>query len=210
MNKISIGDKFYRWTVISLDAIKRWHVVCRCKCGTTREVIKANLNNGASMSCGCIAAEINRDRMLKHGRASRKDPLYNVWSNMKARCSNKNHQCYAYYGGRGIKVCRDWDKDFLAFERDMGKYQKNKTIERINNNDGYYKENCRWASHLSQSRNTRKSKIWHIGDRSFKSLPHAAVFFNKRNSTIKGWCDGYTVKGKYYPPKVNCWSELLY
>jgi hypothetical protein len=92
---------------------------------------------------------------------------------MKGRCSNKNLRSYQHYGGRGITVCDEWKESFENFYADMGKRPSPKhSIDRIDVDGNYCKENCRWASKQTQSRNTRirkdcksghKGVNWHTG-----------------------------------------------
>lgn len=87
----------------------------------------------------------------------RKSKLYLVWVSMKQRCCNKNNSHYKYYGGRGIKYQSDWN-DFRYFFRDMGgSYSDGLSIDRIDNNGDYCKENCRWVDEKTQQRNKQKS-----------------------------------------------------
>ena len=82
--------------------------------------------------------------------------LYKVWDSMKQRCYNQNNPGYKNYGGRGIKVCDEWLNDFKRFAEDMGpKPTKNHSLDRIDNNKGYYKENCRWGTKRQQGNNRR-------------------------------------------------------
>ena len=118
--KIKIGDKFGRWTVIGFDKKVTWKAICVCMCGNKKSVLKSSLNNKSSKSCGCIAAEINRERMYKHGMASHINPTYNVWTNMIARCHRKTHPQYRLYGSRGIEVCERWKSNYTNFLEDMG------------------------------------------------------------------------------------------
>lgn len=78
---------------------------------------------------------------------------YKSWKNMRQRCRNKANR---WYGKRGITVCDEWENSFRAFYRDMGEKPEGLTLDRIDNDKGYCKENCRWASPSVQSTNKRK------------------------------------------------------
>lgn len=86
-------------------------------------------------------------------------PIFRIWSQMNERCHNKNAHNYKYYGARGIKVCEQWRRSFLNFYNDMGDRPEGLTLDRIDNNKGYSKENCRWADKKTQSLNSRKCKF---------------------------------------------------
>lgn len=86
-------------------------------------------------------------------------PIYYVWKTMRGRCSRKTHNRYESYGGRGIGVCKDWES-FENFYRDMGGgYAPGLTLDRINPDGDYCKENCRWVSQKVQQRNRRNNAI---------------------------------------------------
>jgi len=98
----------------------------------------------------------------KHGET--KTDTYLAWKNMRYRCNYKKSSFYKYYGGRGITVCDEWDKSFSAFLSDMGERPKNATLDRINNDKGYFKENCRWISQEVQTRNRDYCKAARLVD----------------------------------------------
>src|SRR5882724_6243125 len=85
----------------------------------------------------------------KHGMKGTR--VHNVWIAMRYRCNNKNSDIFHHYGGRGIKVCKRWQK-FENFYADMGE-PNGLTLERKNNNKGYNKQNCIWATQQEQLRN---------------------------------------------------------
>lgn len=83
-------------------------------------------------------------------------PTYKSWACMKYRC-NKNGE--KYWHDRGIKICDKWN-DFEYFLKDMGKRPENTSLDRIDNNKNYCKENCRWASSKQQNRNRRNNTLF--------------------------------------------------
>jgi hypothetical protein len=133
---------------------------CLCDCGNTKIALGAGLRKGGIKSCGCLNKEINLQRITKHGHAIGPKPTleYKTWQNMLSRCNNPKATQYENYGGRGIDVCNRW-KDFRNFFEDMGeKPGREYQIDRIDNNKGYCKENCEWATHKEQMRNTRRNR----------------------------------------------------
>jgi len=94
-----------------------------------------------------------------HWSNGKPSPTWISWNHMKDRCTNKHHVKYKLYGGRGIKIDTKW-KVFTGFLEDMGIRPKNTSLDRINSNGHYTKENCRWASSSVQNNNrcTRRIK----------------------------------------------------
>lgn len=100
---------------------------------------------------------------------------YSVWNNIKSRCYNKSCKEYKNYGGRGIIISDSWRNDFSQFYKDMGPRPSSKhTIERINNNGNYCKENCKWATYTDQANNTRKNRF---------------LFHDNKRLTVAQWSD---------------------
>lgn len=89
--------------------------------------------------------------------------LYTTWKRMIQRCTNPNDKKYSDYGLRGITVCERWRQSFPAFLSDVGERPKGMTLDRIDPNKGYEPGNCRWASKLTQSINTRLNKRNKLG-----------------------------------------------
>lgn len=92
----------------------------------------------------------------RHGMSGTK--THEAWRGMTKRCRDKNNLYYHRYGGRGIKVCKSWLK-FENFYRDMGVAPKDKSLDRIDNNKGYSKSNCRWATIKEQNRNQSTTRF---------------------------------------------------
>ena len=98
------------------------------------------------------------EKKTKHGHKSSTytSPTYHSWHDMKQRCNNPKNHKFKDYGGRGITYCKEWEQ-FENFLDDMGVRPENKTLDRIDVNGNYCKENCRWATAKQQSRNTTRS-----------------------------------------------------
>jgi hypothetical protein len=137
----------------------RW--ICHCTCGTITTVDSRKLRRGHTTSCGCWNLERRFTRRMTHGLSS--TPEYAVFRAMIERCRNPNNAGYRLYGARGIRV--EWSS-FPEFLHDMGKRPSPKhSIERVNNDGNYSKENCVWALPDQQHNNKRSNRrVMHNGE----------------------------------------------
>jgi len=162
---IPIGTKFGQLTILGAAEVSegKSKSIVICDCGNTKNVTDNDLKKGRINSCG-------HDKSTHGGSGSLE---YWVWSSMIQRCTNPKNEYYKDYGGRGITVCERWLNSFENFIEDMGlKPDKKLTIERIDNNKGYYKENCKWATKSEQMSNRRP-----FGVSGFKGVyKHGKVF----------------------------------
>ena len=118
------------------------YYMCECRnCGSVKPV------------AGPTLRQKTRARGVCSGCNSDKHYLYSTWKSMVNRCHNPNNSSYKYYGARGIHVCDSWRGSFWQFYEDMGDRSSGMTLDRINNNLGYEKSNCRWADSETQMNN---------------------------------------------------------
>src|SRR5215472_1004899 len=150
-------QRYGRLTVLRLSR-RRGRVAweCQCDCGQSIVVARSELQTGDTQSCGCLRRENTQQQFRRHGMSQ--SGTYRSWKLMKRRCLNPNTVQWRYYGGRGIWVCQRWRR-FENFLADMGERPSGMTIDRINNDDGYYPENCRWTTQNDQLRNRRKAWV---------------------------------------------------
>jgi hypothetical protein len=156
-----VGKRFGRLTVIKnsksrqmpCGSIKRC-VIVKCRCGSQKTVMVAELRRGNTNSCGCLHREGLVRRSIKHGDARRKDTAaeYRIWQAMISRCRYPNPN----YRDRGIRVCSRWRKSYQAFLRDMGRRPSQAySIDRKKNEGNYTPRNCKWSTKKEQSNNRR-------------------------------------------------------
>ena len=195
------GETFGRLTVVSelTERTKQGkvRVACECSCGNKVEVVASDLRSGMTKSCGCLQREVVSKLNLKHGMGSTRNnphPVYRVWVGMRNRCNNPKDKHFADYGGRGIFVSPEWD-DFEVFLRDMGDRPSPKhSIDRIDNNLGYFPGNCRWATPDEQATNRRphaNQRVVVVDGVEYPSLRKAAAALHICRNTLSKQLDNF-------------------
>lgn len=196
------GQRFGKLTVLErAESIisgnrKRICWLCQCDCNGPNSLIIVSANNlmgGRTKSCGCLRG-INR---LTHGQIN--TPLYKSWAHMKERCNNPNTKKYNDYGGRGIKICDEWNNfiPFMEWALSNG-YEEGLTIERNDVNGNYCPENCSWATRKEQA-NNRRSNV-------------TITYFNETH-TLMQWCEILNLPYKliykrYHVFKWDFWKAI--
>lgn len=191
------GQNFGRLNVISYAGLDKrndaiWN--CVCECGTNKVIAGRSLREGSTKSCGCfqmeIAAKQVRELLTTHGKSGSK--IHKAWLAMRERCTNPNSKNYKNYGGRGISVCDSWLNSFESFFKDMGDIpSKEYSLDRIDNDKGYCKENCKWSTRIEQARNTRHNVY---------------IEYNGKTQTISAWSEELGIKFTTLNNRLNNWS----
>lgn len=153
---VNKGDKYNRLTIIK-EVEQKWYYrifQCKCDCWNIWNFVLSALRRNNTRSCGCY----NKDIISTHWMTKTK--IYKVWSSMKNRCNNKDMFCFHRYGGRGISYTKERNK-FENFYRDMKEnYKEWLSLDRIDNDRNYNKENCRWVTMKVQWRNRNNNRVY--------------------------------------------------
>jgi len=153
------GQKFNRLTAVKRDGLtsdghSAW--IFKCECGNLTRTRKDQVTNGKIKSCGCFMRETSRNLCISrstHGMYGTR--IYKEWDSMKYRCNPKNIRNRKNYYDRGIRVCAEWQHDFMNFYSwaMANGYRDDLTLDRINVNGIYEPSNCRWVPMREQYRN---------------------------------------------------------
>lgn len=190
--KVEVGMKFGRLTVLEKTTKQQRNKgcisgfsnlaasKCKCECNNIILVLDNHLKTGHTKSCGCYKLDAVKCKVKTHGLSKKKG--YHSWQAMIQRCTNPKRERYPLYGGRGITFAKKWET-FEGFWEDMGStWQKGLSLERIDSNGNYCKENCKWSSNKEQANNTRTNILW-LYEGNWISTDELASKLNiKRNS----------------------------
>lgn len=188
MTKLDLtGQKYGRLTVLGFSHIHPktqktyWRAICDC--GNMTIALGSGLKRLRPQSCGCLRVEelkrFNKRTKTKHGFGHNR--FYRLWSGMIARC--KYDKDYV-----SVVVCKEWADSFITFKNEMySSYlahvnecgEKDTTIDRIDNNKGYFKDNCRWVTRSEQGKNRRNVTLH---------------FIDNRQDTVAGWAKKYGIR----------------
>lgn len=172
------GQRFGR--LVALEELGRkspgiYLYKCRCDCGNEVILPSTRLKNGGVKSCGCLHKEQLIERNKNNRIYNTEYPrLLQIWRAMKHRCENNRDTAYKYYGGKGIKVCKDWNRfdAFQSWSLENG-YSDNLTIDRKNSEEDYSPDNCQWVDMVSQNNNKCNNKY---------------LEYKGRTQTLAEWC----------------------
>lgn len=198
-----LNKKFGRLTVTR--HVERTLYECACVCGCVTVLPRHRLLRGNTKSCGCLKRSVLGDAKRTHGLANSRitgyaSRAYGVWQAMRDRCTNKNRADYHRYGGRGIKVCKRWES-FTNFLEDMGHPPERKTLDRIDNDKGYCKRNCRWATRKEQVYNSTRIRIVTIKGKSKPLQKWLSIAGIARDTFYRRLRNGETEKNALFKHK---------
>lgn len=166
--------------------------LCRCDCGREKIITGYNLKSGAIKSCGCLRREIAGNLNKTHDGSNSR--LYSIYRNMISRTENPKASAYDVYGGRGISICQEWRNDFAAFQKWAlaNGYRDDLSIDRIENDKGYFPDNCRWIKMNAQFNNRRNNLL---------------LTYKGETKTVAEWARHLAIKRRTLYSRLNAgWS----
>jgi hypothetical protein len=204
------GQCFGRLTALEYKGLRdplkkddKWE--CICICGSKVLVSGAKLRSGHTKSCGCLIVDTFREtgrNRKTHGQSY--SSLYSIWRGMIKRCSRLKNSNYAWYGGRGISVCGEWDvfENFFEWNKSLGElgYKQGLSLDRIDNEAGYSPDNCRWATAVTQARNKRNNLLVTINNETKCVAAWADIFNINRYVVYTRIRNGWEINEKLFLP----------
>jgi len=156
---------------------------CQCVCGIMTTTTSDRLVAGKTKSCGCLRLKTGAENAKKYGFKAKhgmtKTLAFRRWAAIIERCSDSYRNSARYYD-RGIRVCEEW-LVFENFYADMGEPKPGMSIDRINNNLGYNKENCRWATAKTQANNRERTRFLNVSGKKVALMDWADSFGINKN-----------------------------
>ncbi|MBQ1296379.1 MAG: hypothetical protein IIY21_20200 [Clostridiales bacterium] len=151
------NKRFGRLTVLKIAGKSGCETtwLCKCDCGNMVVAMGGNLRAGRTKSCGCLHDETVKTNSKTHGKSNTR--LHRIWKDMKTRCYNPKFPQYKYWGGKGVRICKEWLESFESFYEwaiNNG-YSDTLSIDRIDSDGDYSPSNCRWADNYTQNQNRK-------------------------------------------------------
>lgn len=215
------GKKFGKLEVIDLNGTvkgrRRWN--CICDCGNKRIVFTASLNAGLIYQCEECGRKSKSENAIKVSKSKpgySKTQLYMYWLSMRQRCFYPKTNGYKNYGGRGITVCEEWRNNFENFRNWAlsNGYKVGLTLDRIDPNDDYCPDNCRWATIKEQSNNKRNNHVLELNGEKHTISEWSEITGINKNTILSrvvkyGWSAerALTEKPKFGGNNGNCNTE---
>lgn len=202
------GQRIGKLYIVGKAKNTRSQWVCQCDCGNVRLYMTCHLKN--HKSCGCFEQENRENLKFKPTHGMTETILYKKYCNMKGRIHNPNYKYFFRYGGRGIKICPEWENSFEAFCEwayengyDDNKKGYEQTLDRIDVDGDYCPENCRWVTQKVQCRNTSLCKyIEYNGEKITVS-----EFCERNNITYHAFVTRRLKKGKTLYEILDEWND---
>ena len=214
------GQTFDRLKVICLDEEKtkekkKTYWKCECECGNTTSTRTDWLTSKRAKSCGCLRSEIIKEHSFKETHGMWGTKFYKTWDSMIGRCHRENDTAYDRYGALGIQVCDEWrifenfyNDMYDSYEKHLKRYgKKDTTIERIDPNGNYCKDNCTWKTNIEQCYNKRNTVYVDI-DGELLTLKDISDRFNIDMTKLKSRND-YIKRKKKELNKENLLGGLV-
>lgn len=199
MNKEELtGKKFGNLIVVKEHGRDKWGKVlwlCECQCeNKTKKIINTSLlKSGQTTNCGCLKRERAKYLNYKHGYKKKYPQIYDAWQNMKARCNNPKYEFFHHYGGRGITYDPKWESIEGFIDDMLEGWSEGLTLDRIDVNGNYNRDNCRWADMRTQANNRRSNRyieingeIKQLSDWSRSSGIAESTIFGRYERGIRG------------------------
>lgn len=193
-----IGRKFGRLTVIKEVGRNNRGILfeCSCECGNNAVYPGKDLRSGNNKSCGCLRHKMSGTQ------------IYRAWQNMKKRCNDPSNKSYHNYGGRGITYNLKWET-FEGFFEDMEEgFEKGLTLDRIDVNGDYEKENCRWVDWVIQANNTTTNHIVKYNGEEL-TIAELARKYNKDHTLLNNRISNYNWDAER-AMKEEPWEMITY
>lgn len=190
-----VGLGFDRLTIESVFRGDKGRTYARasCSCGGNTVSVLSAIVRGNTKSCGCLKVEVSKVGNSTHGhsRLYKRSRTMAAFHNMHVRCENPKSKKFKNYGLRGVVVCPEW-KEFSKFLADMGECPEGLTLDRVDVNGPYSKENCVWETPKNQARN-RTNTI--------------RVTYKGQSKPLTEWCELLGLKrGTIYSRLASGWS----